>query len=123
MEYLSSISTQFVRDRLRETSWANRQYIEDLYRLERFLKQGIGGLTSAYLFKSLSDMYPVERECIKRELTTGELTSPPEFARLKRERQEWEEAQRAAAEEALARQQEEEERRNLSIWLKLGGQA
>lgn len=96
MEFLTDITTQFVRDRIKETSWAGRSYIADLYNIERLIKQGgIKSVMQGYMFKALSSKYPVEWECIKKELTTGELTSPEEFVTVKGER-----ARQAAAEEA-----------------------
>ncbi|HPT82480.1 MAG TPA: hypothetical protein PLM25_01190 [Limnochordia bacterium] len=118
MEFLTDITTQFVRDRIKETSWAGRSYIADLYNIERLIKQGgIKSVMQGYMFKALSSKYPVEWECIKKELTTGELTSPEEFVTVKGER-----ARQAAAEEAArAERRAEGEGRSLDLWLRMGG--
>ena len=66
MEYLKDIMTQFVRDRLGETNWENREYIKDLYKLERLIKKG--GPTSyaeSMLNKALQSEYPVEYDGLR----------------------------------------------------------
>jgi len=102
----------------KETAWAERSYIADLYNIERLIKQGgIKSVIQGYMFKALSSRYPVEWECIKKELAAGELTTPEEFARLKREQEE------STAEEKAARAQQEAEAeaRSQNLWFQMGG--
>lgn len=118
MEYLKDIMTQFVRDRLGETNWENREYIKDLYKLERLIKKG--GPTSyaeSMLNKALQSEYPVEYACIKAELGSGKLTPAHEYAAL---RQEWEQ-QRLTQTRAQMERRIEDEKRQLEMWIEAGG--
>jgi len=125
MEYLRNIKTQFVKDRVKETTWENRQYIVELQRLESIIEQrGPHSMGGAMIFHSLKGNYPVEYECIKRELDEGIFTSPEEFAELKKEHQ-----LRKLAEERQKSEQArlyelaklEQEQREYEMWVKMGG--
>jgi hypothetical protein len=50
-------------------------YIQALHKLERYALNGQpGGMDAVLEYNSLTSAYPVEFECIKKELQTGELT-------------------------------------------------
>lgn len=118
MDFLEKITTQFTRGRISETVWANRSYIADLYQLERFvIKRGPHSTAEGMAFKTLTSKYPVEYECIKKELAGGETTSPEEFNSL---RQKWE-LQRVIEAEASKEQEIAREKHRLEQWLKAGG--
>jgi len=122
MDYLKLITTRFVRDRLRETSWADRWYIEDLYHIERFVKQGgVKSVMQGYRRQALMLHHPVEWECISREITTGEVTSPQEFAQLLREHKEREAAEKQARLRVRLEGREAYDRAHRDLWLQMGG--
>ncbi len=125
---LARIRTEFVRDRLKETSWDDRGYIEILMHLEDavdVIRQGKSwGWSGAMLWNRMKKDFPVEYECIKLEMIDGKLTSPEESMRLKtshvREtaRREAEAVERSRR-EAEARQERQAELREQ--WRELGG--
>jgi len=79
----SSIQTQFVRDRLRETRWEDREYVQQLMAIERVISQG-GPKNGAarLLYERLVRRYPVEHSAIFGELQRGELTTDSHFRLL-----------------------------------------
>ncbi len=76
----STIKTQFVRDRLRETRWEEREYIQQLMGIERIICQG-GPRNSAarLLYERLVRRYPIEHGAIFSELQRGEVISDSQF--------------------------------------------
>lgn len=76
----TTIKTQFVHERLQQTRWEDRQYIQELMTLERIVLQG-GPRTGAsrLLHERLVRRYPVEYGAIISELRRGELTTRSEF--------------------------------------------
>lgn len=104
--------TQFVRDRLTETSWEDRQYIDDLLCLERCMVYG-GGIRSAYIGVSL----PVETAAIREEIKEGVYLPPKEFHARKAAHRELEDFRRQQG-EARKRDLEEAQRR---WWRSVGG--
>ena len=86
MEFLDSIMTRFVRERLKETSWEKREYISNLHSIERIIAHGgPKGWAQAIQYRQLSDTYPVETECIEREINESILVTTEEFLiKLKR---------------------------------------
>lgn len=114
------IKTQFVRDRLRETAWKDREYIWSLMRLETYAIHGryYSGPDALYT-SGLLKGYHSEYEAIRDELaTTAEARARLEATR--RAEAEWQkedERQRKARAEAEA----EERQREYETWLKAGG--
>lgn len=116
------IITQFVKDRLKETRWKDREYIYDLGYLERIIEKGKPEhYPEALLYHDLCRRYPVEAMCIRKEIREGIYISPEEFRELLKEyrrckrltdemkRQKWEQERR---------EREEEEWKN---WIMAGG--
>lgn len=104
--------TQFVRDRLSEATWQDRQYIDDLLCLERCMVHG-GGIRSAYIGVSL----PVETAAIRAEIKEGVYLSPAEFHARQAAHRELETFRR---QQAAARQQDLEEAQR-RWWRSVGG--
>ena len=121
----SSIKTQFVGDRLKETKWEDREYVQQLMAMERIVYQGgPKNGASKVLFERLTRRYPIEHGAIAMELRRGELTSPEEFHLLKEAqgivwcKQEQMEQQRAEQVELRKRDRLDKE---LGQWLLFGG--
>jgi len=121
----STIKTQFVSDRLRETRWEDREYVQQLMAIERIVFQGgPRNGASKVLFERLIKRYPVEHGAIASELRRGELTSSEEFRLLKEAqmvlwmRQEQVEQQRVEQAERRKRERLDKE---LGQWLRFGG--
>jgi hypothetical protein len=130
---VEGIRTQFVRDRLRETSWENREYIADLKALEEWYGSWDRprGIAAGMWHSSMTDRYRFEAECIKKEIREGIYTSPEEFRRLIdewKEEQKRKEAEQRLKEAEEARQRLERERQEREWleeerrkWLEAGG--
>jgi hypothetical protein len=80
------IRTQFVRDRLKETKWEDRGYIDVLMHLEDSVALSMRGKSPGWaggmMYALMSKDYPVEYKCIRREMTEGTRTSFDEFINM-----------------------------------------
>ncbi|MFC2008504.1 hypothetical protein ACFLUT_00410 [Chloroflexota bacterium] len=121
----STIKTQFLGDRLKETRWEDREYVQQLMAIERIIYQGgPKNGASKVLFDRLAKRYPVELGAMALELRRGELTSPEEFRLLKEaqgivwRKQEQMEQQRA---EQVERRKRDRLDKELGEWLRFGG--
>ncbi len=115
--------TQFVRNRLKQTSWDNREYIEMLLVYERMTIDPPRNVGYRFVDQR-HNLYPVELACIEDEVLRGKIITDKQFARRlekhqQRKREEAEEAGRKMAEEFWSRQRELEQKREK--WTKLGG--
>lgn len=119
-EALGHIRTRFVRDRLRETSFANRAWIADLLAWEATAADGGPvGWAGHVGYGQTRRAHPVECACILRELRTGEYTPPTTYRDLLRAKAEADERQRMQAK----REQEERTAAELLAWREAGGLA
>lgn len=132
--WLDEIKTRFVRDRIRETSWSQREYIYDLHLTEELLSGA--QLGSAFHMsgrpKRLFAAYPAEAECIRVEIQEGHYVDPETFHQKKRDlaagweaRRRAEEEKRAAEGAAKQRQRDEERLADLrterEAWVRVDG--
>ncbi|MDA8064650.1 MAG: hypothetical protein M0031_03965 [Thermaerobacter sp.] len=117
LELTDGIQSRFVQDRLQETEWQDRGYIADLKEVEHYLQSERPGFAGSLHMRSLRNYYPVEVDCIRKELEEGIYTSPEEFRRLKAE-QETTERQVTDDIERQKTDKEEETRRK---WREKGG--
>lgn len=124
----TGIKTQFVRDRLKETKWENRGYIDILMHLEdavEITKQGRSwGWSGAMLWGRMRHDYPVEYDCIRHEMEQGILTPPEEFMDLKAAHERNVAQLEAEAKERSEREVDERRRRAAELreqWRDLGG--
>ncbi len=85
LELTDGIQSRFVQDRLQETEWKDRGYIADLKEVERYMQSDRLGFAGSLHLRSLRNYYPVEAECIRKEMKEGIYTSPEEFRRLQAE--------------------------------------
>ena len=116
-ELLNDICTHFVRDRLAETNFEDRDYIAALATFEWNAVNGPRSWGGSLLYAYTKNSYPVEAACIEREMREGIYTPPEEFARLLREAGE---ATAAADEAGTARRQADDERVR-QAWFAAGG--
>ena len=81
-----SIKTQFVRDRLKETKWEDRGYIDILMHLENrvalSMRKQSPGWAGGMMYALMCKDYPVEYKCIRREMEEGIRTSFDEFINM-----------------------------------------
>ncbi len=74
------IVTQFVKDRLKETSWFEREYINALIKLEGFISRYPHlGWMGGRMYNGLSLCNPVEKQCIWEEIEEGTYVDSEEF--------------------------------------------
>lgn len=113
------IKTRFVRDRLRETRWEDREYIGKLMSIERVIlnPKVRQGWLQAMAYAGLRAEFPVEYEAIEAELQRGVYTTPDEFRKRLAARH----ARMMQDERNERDRQESEEAREREEWLKAGG--
>lgn len=63
----SSVESSWLRERLARTTWTDRGEIDDLVRLERFIRQGVHNACSGMHYRMLLDLYPEESLILLRE--------------------------------------------------------
>ncbi|MCK4429578.1 MAG: hypothetical protein KAU95_04325, partial [Candidatus Aenigmarchaeota archaeon] len=106
--------SKFVKKKIKETSWKDREYIKDLIMIEQYVLVGNLGLTTGYIVGRLKSKYPKEWKIIHQEL------NPKEYKKtLKEEREE--RLKEKGEEEKFEKEEAKEERRDLKMWKKLGG--
>lgn len=132
--WLEDIQTQFVRDRVQETSFDDRDYIYDLYLIEKLLS----GKSLGWAFhvgrgaQKLYVRYPAEAECIRLEIAERQYVDSARFAAEHRQLAEvWTareqvktDAQQDALERATATHQAEQTamlQRECDLWHEMGG--
>ena len=113
MEY-SKITSDYIRSRIAQTSWADREYIDDLVRLARSVTQKPTGALQAWGRDVLERKYPGEWLELCRE--HSEEKYQQELALRKEVREA--EAKRKAEREA---EREAEEIQSREDWEKAGG--
>ena len=106
--------SEFVKKKIKETSWKDRKYIEDLIRIERYALGEYGGWTTGYMIVQLKEKYPKEWKIIHQEL------NPKGYKKTLKEEKE-ERLKEKREEEKFEKEEAEEEKRDLKEWKKLGG--
>jgi len=122
------IRTQFVRDRLKETKWGNRGYIDVLMHLEDSvalsMRKQSPGPAGGMMYALMSKDYPVEYKCIRREMTEGIYTSFDEFINMQVDHDHDVAQREIEAVERSMKEQDERRRREAELekqWRELGG--
>ncbi len=122
------IRTQFVRDRLKETKWENRGYIDVLMHLEDSVALSMRGKSPGWaggmMYALMSKDYPVEYNCIRREMTEGTHTSFDEFINMQVDHDRAVVQREIEAVEHDMQEQDELRRREAELetqWRELGG--
>lgn len=134
LTWLDDIRTQFVRDRVKETSFDDREYIHDLYLIEKLQSGRSLGLAFHMSggVQKLYGRYPAEAECIRLEMKEGRYIDAAGFTAGRLQwRQVWEDRNEA---ERVAREQDEARKTALKqaelaaavqqerdVWLEMGG--
>lgn len=112
------IETQFIKDRMKETSWEDRGYISDLASIERtILSGGPKSSISAQMHRLQRDKYPIEAECIAKEIEDGIYVSPEKFHQREAKRRH----ENAIIEQYEERKKKAREEADRRLWLALGG--
>lgn len=82
------VRSTFIADRIRETDWQHRRYVDDLLQLARIIEQsGPHSYAGALLYRHLRDSYPAEYRALTIEAREGRRVATEEFLRLQAEAQ------------------------------------
>ena len=103
--------------KIKETIWKNRDYINDLIRLERMIKKGPQGFAGGQIYFLLREKYPVEFLELLKE------ASPQRYEAELADQQK-SEIEKASYEEKMAaveKQEAEREKQAYANWIALGG--
>ncbi len=121
----SLIQTQFVRNRLRETRWEEREYVQRLMGMERIISRGgPRNAAAGVLYDRLVRRYPVEHGAIFSELCRGEVMTDSQFRLLCEAQQvlwRWQEQIGRDVEEHTARQRQRRLDSERGNWLRQSG--
>ena len=122
------IRTKFVRDRLKETKWEDRGYIDVLMHLEDSvalsMRKKSPGPAGGMMYSLMRKDYPVEYECIKREMTEELRTSFDEFINMQVDHDHDVAQREIEAVERSMKEQDERRSRQAELekqWRELGG--
>ncbi|MFW6116769.1 MAG: hypothetical protein ACOC6F_03490 [bacterium] len=108
----TAIESEFIRERIKETRWENREYIDMLCLIAALMaKSGPGSFAEGMRYHMYQKDWPVECECIRLELEEGRTVSADEFRATKEPRQE--EYRRREEKERRHRDKEEKEARRV----------
>lgn len=121
------VQSPFIADRIRETSWHQRQYITDLLQIARYIERnGPRSFAEALAYKQLKSSYPAEFQALELEHSEERGVSTEEFLHIKEDihrEQIVEEARQLLADTHARRQQRRLEKISFASWRKAGGRA
>lgn len=112
----SKIKSNYIKTRIKGRRFSQREYIDDLTKLEHFILDGVRGFASGMYYSDLKYKYEKEWKAIHEELKPGE------FETLRK----WEEKERIKDEKRDRKREEAQKReleRSRDDWLGLGGAA
>jgi len=113
----NNINSPYLLQKIAETSWKNRDYINDLIRLERMIQKGPQGFAGGQIYFLLREKYPVEFLELLKE------ASPQRYEAALADQQK-SKIKKASYEEKIAtaeKQQAEREKEAYANWISLGG--
>ena len=113
----NNINSPYLLQKIKETSWKNRDYINDLIRLERMIQKGPQGFAGGQIYFLLREKYPVEFLELLKE------ASPQRYEAALADQQK-SVIDKASYEEKMAaaeKQEAEKEKKVYANWIALGG--
>ena len=113
MKY-TKIKSNFVKQKLKETAFENRHYIDDLMFLEKSITEGVMGMGSNIKYFTSKSKYKEEYLAILKELK-------PELYKFEKARIKKDEKEQKMLEEEELEEEKEQERRERIAWQKMGG--
>jgi hypothetical protein len=117
MKEYSEITSQFIQDRMKETTWEDHRYIGHLCWLADLIRRGAKSFASGMAYHALRTQYPVEAEALALEISEGKTMTPEEFRSRKEAREEKLKQEDEAWAEALLRAEASQKQE----WLESGG--
>ena len=116
MRKYTEAKSNFVKEKIKNSSFENGDYVDDLLKIEHYVLGGDFGLPTGYIVKELERNYSNEFKLIWQEL------EPKEYAKLK-SREKEEKKKEKKEEEADRRESLREDAEMKRDWLKAGGRA
>jgi hypothetical protein len=113
----NNINSPYLLQKIKETSWKNRDYINDLIRLERMIQKGPQGFAGGQIYFLLREKYPVEFLELLKE------ASPKRYKAALADQQKSEIEKASYKEKMIAaeKQEAEKEKKAYANWIALGG--
>jgi len=120
------VQSPFIADRIRETRWQHRQYILDLLKLKRYVKEGgPHSWGDAMWYGGVTGAYPTELRALKIEHLEGRHVTTEEYRRMQDEDQRQRQREAEAAKYLRWEQQdcmETQLAQEFTSWRRAGGQ-
>lgn len=110
----TNIKSNFIKAELKKTKWKNRDYIEDLIRIERHAQGKIHGWTTGYSINHLKNDYPKQWKAIWLELDPKGYKESLDYEKKEAERERKED-------EKFRKEEELELKRDKEAWGEMGG--
>ena len=113
----NNIHSPYLLQKIKETSWKNRNYINDLISLERMIQRGPQGFAGGQIYFLLREKYPVELLELLKEVS-------PQRYEAELAQQQKAVIDKASYEEKMAtaeKQEAEREKEAYANWIALGG--
>ncbi|MCK4429614.1 MAG: hypothetical protein KAU95_04510 [Candidatus Aenigmarchaeota archaeon] len=106
--------SKFVKKKIKETSWKDREYIEDLLFLEKAVIGGVDSWMGNWRLAGVKSEYRKEYNAIFEEL------DPEGFKKYAKKKRR-EKVKDEKEEKKFEKEEAEEEKRDLKMWKKMGG--
>ena len=103
----TNIKSDFVKAELKKTKWGNREYVENLMKIEGLAQGKTYGMVTGYMLNGFPNKYPKQWEAIWLELNPKQYKKNLEYKNKETEREK--------KEEKL------ELKRDKEAWKKMGG--
>lgn len=110
----ANIKSKFIKEKIKNLSWKNRKYIDELIDMEKFLGGAKFGLSTPYKIRMWETEFKKEWKAIQQELCPGRYE-----ANKKAEKSEKEQAQKEI--EKLLEEEEMERIADKRDWVNAGG--
>jgi len=113
MKY-TEIKSEYIRDKLKQTSYKDNEYIDSLMKIEGLTQGRTYGMTTGHMWLNLPEMYPEDWKAIWLELDPKRYHEIIEFKKKEKEKEEFDRLQ-------FNEQERKEVIENKKDWIKAGG--
>ena len=110
----TNIKSDFVKAELKNTKWGNRDYVEDLMKIEGLAQGKTYGMVTGYMLNGFPNKYPKQWKAIWLELNPKQYKKNLEYKKKEAELEKNEE-------ERFKQQEKLELKRDKEAWEKMGG--
>ena len=110
----TNIKSNFVKAELKKTKWGNREYVENLMKIEGLAQGKTYGMVTGYMLNGFPNKYPKQWEAIWLELNPKQYKKNLEYKKKEAEREKKED-------EKFRKEEKLELKRDKEAWKKMGG--